>query len=97
MPGGSYFRQLGSLLLYFGLRISSAKLTPLCVDFTSLHLNTKVISRGCSFQNYAHLRIPKMRVKTDCIGGGHIYVVSGACCCEVVHVLSVLLRVLWNS
>ena len=30
--------------------------------FTSLHLFTKIVSMGCNFQKYTHLRIPKMQL-----------------------------------
>ena len=40
-------------------------------SFTSRHLNTKINSRGCIFQTYAHLKIPQMRLKTDFVGEGH--------------------------
>ena len=33
--------------------------------YDSLHLNTKIISRICSFFNYTHLKIPKVWLKTD--------------------------------
>ena len=40
-------------------------------SFTSHHLNTKINSRGCIFQTYAHLKIPQMWLKTDFVGEGH--------------------------
>ena len=40
--------------------------------YFSLHLNIKMISRDCSFDNYTHLRMPKLRLTTDFVGEGHI-------------------------
>ena len=36
----------------------------------SFHLSTKIISRGCSFQNCTHIKILKLWLKTDFMGDG---------------------------
>lgn len=72
-------RLFPSVFFFLGIFLKTAAILQLHITtisvilslYYSRNFNTKIISRGGSFQNDTHLKLSKMRPKTDIMGEGH--------------------------
>ena len=68
---GCFSLKMGAIMLS-NLKHPQFQYFFLCL-INSSSLNTKIFTWGCSFQNYTHLKIPKVQLKIQFVRGGHIY------------------------